>query len=67
MSLEVDVLTLFPGYLDWLRESRPVRNVVESGELALRAVDLRPFGLLTTQWTPPVRSPGSSTRSSTAR
>ncbi len=45
MSLEVDVFTLFPGYLDWLRESRPVRNVLESGELALRAVDMRPFGL----------------------
>jgi tRNA (guanine37-N1)-methyltransferase len=45
VSLEVDVFTLFPGYLDWLRESRPVRNVLESGELALRAVDMRPFGL----------------------
>ena len=45
MSLEVDVFTLFPGYLDWLRESRPVRNVLESGDLALRAVDMRPFGL----------------------
>jgi len=45
VSLEVDVFTLFPGYLDWLRESRPVRNVLESGDLALRAVDMRPFGL----------------------
>jgi tRNA (guanine37-N1)-methyltransferase len=45
VSLEIDVFTLFPSYLDWLRESRPVRNVLESGELALRAVDMRPFGL----------------------
>src|SRR5205823_12505833 len=42
--LEIDVLTLFPGYLDWLSESRPVRNAVEHGGLRLRAVDLRPFG-----------------------
>jgi tRNA (guanine37-N1)-methyltransferase len=42
--LEIDVLTLFPGYLDWLSESRPVRNAVELGRLRLRAVDLRPFG-----------------------
>ncbi len=45
MTLEIDVLTLFPSYLDWLRESRPVRNVLESGALQLRAVDVRPFGL----------------------
>jgi tRNA (guanine37-N1)-methyltransferase len=42
--LQIDVFTLFPGYLDWLRESRPVRNVLESGELELRTVDLREFG-----------------------
>ena len=45
MTLEIDVFTLFPSYLDWLRESRPVRNVLESGALRLRAVDVRPFGL----------------------
>jgi tRNA (guanine37-N1)-methyltransferase len=42
--LHIDVFTLFPGYLDWLRESRPVRNVLDSGELELRVVDLREFG-----------------------
>ena len=42
--LQIDVFTLFPGYLDWLRESRPVRNVLEAGELELRMVDLREFG-----------------------
>ena len=43
--LEIDVFTLFPSYLDWLRESRPVRNVLDAGRLSLRAVDLREFGL----------------------
>ena len=42
--LEIDVLTLFPRYLDWLSDSRPVRNAVEEGGLRLRALDLRPFG-----------------------
>ena len=28
MTLELDVFTLFPGYFDWLRETRPVRNAV---------------------------------------
>jgi tRNA (guanine37-N1)-methyltransferase len=41
VTLEIDVMTLFPSYLDWLRESRPVRNAVEAGSLALRALDLR--------------------------
>ena len=41
MTLELDVFTLFPGYLDWLRESRPVRNAVEAGSLRLRVLDLR--------------------------
>ena len=41
MSLELDVFTLFPGFLDWLRESRPVRNAVEAGSLQLRTFDLR--------------------------
>jgi tRNA (guanine37-N1)-methyltransferase len=43
--LEIDVFTLFPSYLDWLRDSRPVRNVVDAGQLRLRTVDLREFGL----------------------
>jgi tRNA (guanine37-N1)-methyltransferase len=45
VTLELDVVTLFPGYFDWLRESRPVRNAVEAGSLVLRTVDLRGFGL----------------------
>ncbi len=45
MTLELDVVTLFPGYFDWLRETRPVRNAVAAGSLALRTVDLRGFGL----------------------
>jgi tRNA (guanine37-N1)-methyltransferase len=45
VTLELDVVTLFPGYFDWLRETRPVRNAVEAGSLVLRTVDLRGFGL----------------------
>jgi tRNA (guanine37-N1)-methyltransferase len=45
VTLELDVVTLFPGYFDWLRETRPVRNAVEAGSLALRTIDLREFGL----------------------
>jgi tRNA (guanine37-N1)-methyltransferase len=45
VTLELDVVTLFPGYLDWLRETRPVRNAVAAGSLALRTIDLREFGL----------------------
>jgi tRNA (guanine37-N1)-methyltransferase len=41
VTLEIDVFTLFPGYLEWLRESRPVRNAVEAGSLLLRTFDLR--------------------------
>jgi tRNA (guanine37-N1)-methyltransferase len=41
VTLEIDVFTLFPGYLEWLRESRPVRNAVEAGSLRLRTFDLR--------------------------
>jgi tRNA (guanine37-N1)-methyltransferase len=44
VTLEVDIVTLFPGYFDWLRETRPVRNAVADGSLALRTVDLREFG-----------------------
>jgi tRNA (guanine37-N1)-methyltransferase len=45
VTLELDVVTLFPGYFDWLRETRPVRNAVAAGSLALRTIDLRAFGL----------------------
>jgi tRNA (guanine37-N1)-methyltransferase len=45
VTLELDVVTLFPGYFDWLRETRPVRNAVATGSLALRTIDLRAFGL----------------------
>ncbi|MGZ4431964.1 MAG: tRNA (guanosine(37)-N1)-methyltransferase TrmD [Gaiellales bacterium] len=41
--LEIDVLTLFPSHLEWIRRSRPVRNVLESGELQLRTIDLRDY------------------------
>jgi tRNA (guanine37-N1)-methyltransferase len=45
VTLELDVITLFPGYFDWLRETRPVKNAVAAGSLTLRTVDLRGFGL----------------------
>lgn len=45
MTLEIDVFTLFPEAFDWLLGTRPVRNVLELGELRMRAVDLREFGL----------------------
>ena len=45
MSLEIDIFTLFPAAFDWLRGTRPVRNVLESGGLSLRVIDLRDFGL----------------------
>jgi tRNA (guanine37-N1)-methyltransferase len=45
VSLEVDIFTLFPAAFDWLRGTRPVRNVLESGGLSLRVIDLRDFGL----------------------
>jgi len=41
VTLGIDVMTLFPSYLDWMRESRPVRNAVDADSLALRALDLR--------------------------
>jgi tRNA (guanine37-N1)-methyltransferase len=43
--LELDVFTLFPDSLAWLRETRPVRNAVAAGSLALRAIDLRDWAL----------------------
>lgn len=45
MTLELDVVTLFPGYFDWLSGTRPVKNAVAAGSLALRTIDLRGFGL----------------------
>jgi tRNA (guanine37-N1)-methyltransferase len=45
VTLALDVVTLFPGYFDWLRETRPVRNAVEAGSLQLRTIDLREFAL----------------------
>jgi tRNA (guanine37-N1)-methyltransferase len=45
VSLEVDVFTLFPEAFEWLLGTRSVRNVLGSGELRLRTVDLRRFGL----------------------
>jgi tRNA (guanine37-N1)-methyltransferase len=38
--VEIDVLTLFPGWFDWFREQRHVANAVSAGH-ALNAVDLR--------------------------
>lgn len=37
----VDVLTLFPHWLSWLDEVRPVRNATEAGLLQVRALDMR--------------------------
>ena len=45
MSLRIDVFTLFPQQFDWLREARPLRNVLQSGELELRTFDLRDQGI----------------------
>ena len=45
MTLDLDVFTLFPDQLEWLPGSRPVRNVLESGALALRVLDLREWAL----------------------
>jgi tRNA (guanine37-N1)-methyltransferase len=41
MTLELDVITLFPGQFDWMRESRPIRNAIAAGSLSLRVHDLR--------------------------
>jgi tRNA (guanine37-N1)-methyltransferase len=45
VSLRIDVFTLFPQQFDWLREARPLRNVLQSGELELRTFDLRDQGI----------------------
>jgi len=41
VTLELDILTLFPAQFDWVRESRPVANAIGAGSLALRVLDLR--------------------------
>lgn len=46
MALALDILTLFPGWFDWLREERHVRNALDGGELALGVHDMRPFSEL---------------------
>jgi tRNA (guanine37-N1)-methyltransferase len=38
--VNIDVLTLFPGWFDWFREQRHARNALESGH-TLETVDLR--------------------------
>jgi tRNA (guanine37-N1)-methyltransferase len=38
--VEIDVLTLFPGWFDWFREQRHVANAIAAGH-DLNAVDLR--------------------------
>ena len=45
MTLEIDLFTLFPESLTWLQGTRPVRNAVAAGSLALRAIDLRDWAL----------------------
>jgi tRNA (guanine37-N1)-methyltransferase len=45
VTLEIDVFTLFPDSLAWLKETRPVRNAVAARSLALRAIDLRDWAL----------------------
>ena len=37
----IDVMTLFPHWLDWLGEVRPIRNATEAGLLHVRALDMR--------------------------
>ena len=39
--MRLDVLTLFPGQLAWMRESRPIANAIAAGSLELRVLDLR--------------------------
>jgi tRNA (guanine37-N1)-methyltransferase len=45
VTLELDVVTLFPGYFQWLFATRPVKNAVAEGSLSLTTVDLRRYGL----------------------
>jgi tRNA (guanine37-N1)-methyltransferase len=41
VTLELDVLTLFPGQFEWMHGSRPIANAIGSGSLRLRVLDLR--------------------------
>jgi tRNA (guanine37-N1)-methyltransferase len=41
VTLELDLVTLFPSHFEWMRESRPIRNAVAAGSLDLRVHDLR--------------------------
>ena len=41
MTLELDIVTLFPAQFDWVRDSRPVANAIGAGSLRLRVLDLR--------------------------
>jgi tRNA (guanine37-N1)-methyltransferase len=43
--LSVDVFTLFPQALDWVRSTRPLVNATEAGELGLRVIDLRDWAM----------------------
>ena len=42
----IDVFTLFPHWLDWLEEVRPIRNATEDGALDVRALDMREYSPL---------------------
>ena len=41
MTLELDVMTLFPAHFEWVRDSRPVANAIAAASLPLRVLDLR--------------------------
>ncbi|MGH3141400.1 MAG: tRNA (guanosine(37)-N1)-methyltransferase TrmD [Gaiellales bacterium] len=41
MTLDLDIVTLFPAQFDWVRDSRPVANAIAAGSLRLRVLDLR--------------------------
>jgi tRNA (guanine37-N1)-methyltransferase len=41
VTLELDIVTLFPAQFDWMRQSRPVANAIAAGSLQLRVLDLR--------------------------
>ncbi len=58
MTLELDVVTLFPAHFDWVRDSRPVANAIAAGSLRLRVLDLRDHA--------PGRGTGRSTTRRTA-
>jgi tRNA (guanine37-N1)-methyltransferase len=42
----IDVITLFPQWFSWLDEVRPIHNATVSGQLAVRAVDMRQYSPL---------------------